>query len=922
MFKRLPLFVLFFTLVSFLTIRASHNRAGEITYVRIAPFYTVQAGITVQVYTYSITVIIYTDDAILSGGNGIADRCKDTIYFGDGDIGIAPRLNNPLNICGCGSMNNTAIGCGSLIVSDADYKVKKNIYGIVHTYPGPGDYIISTLDPNRNNGVRNMRNSFDEPFHIESRLIINAFTGANSSPIFDFAPIDKACIGVCFEHNPGAFDPDGDSLSYEISTPRGQKGQTVVGYFDPETQAGGSFGIDPVTGLLRWCNPIYQAEYNIAFKVIEWRKNTSRKYEIIGYVLRDMQVIVRTCDNSPPSITVPSACVEAGKTVTANLIVKDLNNGSFVTVKGGGGAFEANSPIATFNPQSGNTYTSTGSSFAVFFSWQTNCNHIRNQHYYTTFKVEDNGTPKFPIKLASFSTFDIRVVPPSVKNVTAVPSGSDMKVSWSPSVCSPTENPLVGYKIYRKQDCNPYIPEPCQVGVPASSGFTLIGNVTASVNLFTDNNNGEGLIVGQDYSYMVVAVYKDGTETFGSSQICAKLKRNVPVLLNVDVDSTSATGAILLKWIHPLTGTANFDTTIFTGPYQLNLKHRSGSSGTYTTIATFTSNLVALLDTQYVHKDFNTEVGTEEYLVEFISGTTTIGSSQKAPSVFLTTKGSDRRINLKWTANTPWKNSSYKIMRRDSSSNAFVLAGTTSQMSFIDSSNVINGSSYCYYVISQGKYSDPSIYSPLINKSQISCAKAVDTIPPTTPTISIDADCPYGIVLVSWGDISQIYRSDDVAKYTLYYKSFVNSEYKKIAEILRNEPLVFKQDDPNLFSGCYAVKATDIHENVGPLSPDFCIDNCPIFELPNVFSPNKDEVNDFFQAIRVRQIKEIDLSVVDRWGHLVYTTKDPYFKWDGISNVTKVPVSEGTFFYVCDVYEPRLKGIVKRTLKGTVQVVR
>jgi len=118
------------------------------------------------------------------------------------------------------------------------------------------------------------------------------------------------------------------------------------------------------------------------------------------------------------------------------------------------------------------------------------------------------------------------------------------------------------------------------------------------------------------------------------------------------------------------------------------------------------------------------------------------------------------------------------------------------------------------------------------------------------------------------------------------------------------------------------LKSQRYHENEGSMSQDFCIDNCPVFELPNIFTPNNDSVNDFYKAIKVRQIKEISLSIVDRWGNLVYTTKDPYFHWNGVSSVSKVPVSEGTFFYVCDVFEPRLKGIVKRTLKGYVEVSR
>lgn len=911
-------FFIVFCFLCFSYIKATHNRAGEITYKRVAPFSKVVGGLTVQVYTYSITVILYTDD-----GQGIADRCLDTIYFGDGEFGIAGRANGIPGGCDCKPYGGQAVGCGSLILTDPGtggngYRVKQNIYSLIHTYPNAGTYLIRTLDPNRNAGVHNIKGSVNVPFYVESQLIINNFTGANSSPVFAFAPIDRACLGVCFQHNPGAYDPDGDSLSYELTTSRGQDGTTALGYFYPEIPSGGNYSINAITGLLTWCTPQFLDEYNIAFIVKEWRKNTSGVYQVIGYVLRDMQVIVKSCSNQPPTILVPDICVEAGKTVTANLVVKDPNHGNVVTVQGGGGAFAASSPVASFNPNSGLIDSLKGYSYNIFFSWHTVCDHIRKQPYQSVFKVEDNGSP---VKLVTFSTFNIRVVPPSVKNVTATPDGSNMLISWSSSTCSPISNPLSGYKIYRKQDCTPYIPNPCQTGIPLSSGFTLIGEASASASSFTDTNNNDGLVVGQDYSYIVVAVYKDGTETFGSSQVCMRLRRNIPVILNVDVDSTSATGSIWIRWSRPLTTAGNLDTLAFPGPYQFNLKHRSGSSATFALLQSFTGNYLAKPDTQYLHKGFNTELGNEEYLIEFVAGTVTVGSSQRASSIFLNTIPSDRRLDLQWSSKTPWKNYNYSVMRRDSTSTSFVLIGTTTVTAFADT-NVVNGSTYCYYVVGEGQYSDPSLYRPLINASQISCSKPIDQTPPATPTITIDADCPLGNVTVSWTDIKNLYRSDDVYKYLLYYKPLVNGEYNQIATVFETDPLVFKQDDLNSFSGCYAVKAVDIHNNEGTLSPDFCIDNCPEFELPNIFSPNKDGINDFYQAVRVRQIKEINLSVVDRWGNLVYTTKDPYFKWDGVSTMSKVQVSEGTFFYVCDVFEPRLKGIVKRTLKGYLEVVR
>ncbi len=908
--RKLLLFVIL-TLCSFWGF-ATHNRAGEITYVRIAPF-TAQVGFTtVQVYRYSFTIIHYTDH-----GPTIADRCEDTLYFGDGTHGVALRINSGVVGCPCG-----AIPCGSLVVTDPNYTVKKNIYTVEHTYAGPGNYLVHSNDPNRNQDVYNIPNSVNLPFYIESYLVINAFTGANSSPIFKFDPIDRACVNKCFYHNPGAFDPDGDSLSFEITTSRGADGSTVPGYFYP-APLGVNYGIDAVTGVLTWCSPTVIAQYNLAFVVKEWRKNTSGHYVIIGYVLRDMQVIVNNCpNNNPPFIVMPAdICVEAGTQINTTITVTDPEN-NFVQVSGGGGAFNAIPPVAVI------TNTANPTPYSFNFMWKTTCEHIRQQPYVTTFKAQDS---QVPVNLAYFASFKIIVVPPSVKNVTALPVGSTIKVSWSPSACNPTTNPIVTYKVYRKNDCAVVIYDPCKTGADPSLGYTYIGQTASTGTTLTDNNNGNGLVVGQDYSYLVIAVYTDGSQSFASTQVCAKLKRDVPILLNVDILSTStSTGSVFVRWARPLTTTGNFDTLATgptPGPYTFKLKYKAGAAATYSTVFTTTQNFLYLLDTFYTHLNVNTVNTDEQYEVEFIAaGTTTIGSSQKATSVFLTAVPGDRKVDLQWTSTTPWNNYLYTIYRKAPNESTFTAIATTSNTTYTDKNNVVNSNAiitrtYCYKILSEGKYSDPSIFNPLLNNSQEVCVSPIDLTLPCAPTITITSDCPVGYVKVEWDNVA-LSCSDDVIKYILFKKETVNDDYTQVAILDGSNKTSFIFDGLNLISNCFAIQSVDSSGNKSNLSPDFCVDNCPEFELPNIVTMNGDGANDFFQAIRVRQIKEIDLLVYDRWGNLVYKTTDPYFKWDGVSIISKKPVSEGTLFYICDVYEPRVTGIKKRNLTGWVEVVR
>lgn len=892
--------------------RASHNRSGEITYTRIAPFTKVSGNTVLPAYWYAIRIVTYTDDDTQQNGSGqpntVADRCILNLYFGDGDSAAVQRSNGANSICsGCA----TCCGdhCGELIINEAGYRVKKNIYEVVHEYPGPGTFYIRTSDPNRNAGVINMNHSDLQSFFLQSALVIGTFSGPNNSPVFTVDPVDKACIYKCFTHNPGAYDPDHDSLVYKLSTPKGANGQTVTGYFDPPVLAGGVFNIDSRSGILTWCAPTQVGEFNIAFVVEEWRRGTGGQYQLVGQVLRDMQILVRTCDNNdPPIVVVPrDTCMEAGTLLEKKISVSDPNLSNIVTLSGFGGAFAAAAPAATL-------LNKTGNGFQADLKWQTTCDHIARQPYQTTFKAEDNAGA---YKLATYAVYNIRVIPPAVKHVIAQPAGSSIKISWDPAVCNPAANPLVKYRIYRQEGCKPFVAELCKPGVSAISGFAFIGETDSQTAAFTDDDQGEGLIVGQNYSYLVIAAYKDGSESYAGTQICTKLKRDVPILLNTDVESTSTTaGTVKIRWARPLKTEDNFDTLQLKGPYRFDLKVRD--KGLFSTVFSSTANYLYQLDTAFAHQPVNTTLDSNEYLVEFRAGDILIGSSQKATSVFLSGRPSDRRIDLSWKSKTPWKNYMYTVFRKAPGVSGFTAIGTTTATVFSDTNHVVNRNSYCYYVLSEGQYSDPAIYKPLLNRSQEICVTAIDLTPPCTPTLSLEADCPKGFLTVRWKNVRAL-CSDDVVSYILYYKSTVNDAYQSVFE---TDTTYYIYDATSLISGCYAIQARDSSGNLSAMSPDFCVDNCPEFELPNVFSPNGDEVNDMYKAIKVRHIKEISLAIVDRWGNLVYTTSDPYFQWNGVNSQTKQEVSEGTFFYVCTVYEPRVNGVIKRVLKGTIQVVR
>lgn len=74
------------------------------------------------------------------------------------------------------------------------------------------------------------------------------------------------------------------------------------------------------------------------------------------------------------------------------------------------------------------------------------------------------------------------------------------------------------------------------------------------------------------------------------------------------------------------------------------------------------------------------------------------------------------------------------------------------------------------------------------------------------------------------------------------------------------------------------------------------VDALEFINIPNVFTPDGDGINDFF-FIRSSGLKEFQLDVYNRWGTLVYSTTSADSKWDGRSTAG-VELSDGTYYFI------------------------
>jgi gliding motility-associated-like protein len=267
----------------------------------------------------------------------------------------------------------------------------------------------------------------------------------------------------------------------------------------------------------------------------------------------------------------------------------------------------------------------------------------------------------------------------------------------------------------------------------------------------------------------------------------------------------------------------------------------------------------------------------------------------------------------------PWTNYKYYIFKKGPSAGVFTLIDSTTVKSYIDTSGLVNGALYCYKVLAKGEYSDPTIIRPLLNFSQEACAKPIDTTPPCAPALEVIADCEVPSLVLQWNNPNNS-CSDDAVKYYLYYAETEDIDLTLRDSIKIMNDTLFKFDNVTSIAGCWAITAVDSFGNESLKSAKICADNCPEYELPNVITVNGDGVNDFFKPIKNKFIRDIDLKVYNRWGNLVFETTDPAIMWDGKVAMSKQLCTEGTYFYVCQVNEIRVAGIVERTLKGFVQI--
>ena len=637
------LFLIGFLFCFAFSARATHQRAAEITYSWLGG----------NAYEFTLTCYTYTPSPA-----GL-QRDSLLVQWGDGMEEYIPRL----------------------VLQNLGDDYTLNVYKKIHNFSSSGTYTISMEDANRNYGVVNVPNSVMVPMHIETELVINPFLGYNNSVQLLNAPVDKGCVGKLYLHNPSAYDPDGDSLSYRLVTCKGQDGMEIAGYTLP--QASHSFDIDPVTGELRWDAPMVQGEYNVAIMVEEWRHGVK-----IGSVVRDMQILISHCDNELPQIQCDEQyCLVAGQQLDFVISASDPD-GDNVTLTASGAPFEVAVSPAILNPES-----AFGLQPQMEFLWNTNYAHIRNTPYQVVIHAKDDGAP---VSLTNLKTVTINVMAPKVQGFAAEVHGHDATLSWLSYPCSNA----VALLVYRKAGCDGYEPDECETGI--REGYQLIATLNdASITTYTDHDLPQGMA----YEYRILAQFPDGALSIVSDAACVELKNDSPLMTHVTNDDTDLEmGQVIACWTQP----KEIDEQ-YIAPFSYSLTRIFEGE---------TAVVYEGADTTFLDANVNlAEAHSLVYQVEMRDAHQQVmGTSATASAVMLSASGTFDEAQLSWTEVVPWLVDSTQVFKE--TDGRFVRIASVVGMAYTDT-DVESDEAYRDYVRTFGHYTLEGIMQPLVNYSAI-----------------------------------------------------------------------------------------------------------------------------------------------------------------------------------------------------------
>lgn len=369
-----------FSLLLFNKATASHLYGADL-------FYTHVSGTT-----YEITLVVYGDCGGAAFPSFPTSSAAVQVFNGSSTFTtLTLSLQNPTSgvevtpVCPS-QINNTTCNSGSIP------GVKKFVYSRQITlgttsanwrFRFTGN--LGNTSAGRSNNISNIvQGTNGSIMNLEATL--NNTSGPNSSPTYTTIPTPFFCINKAASYNPGAIDPNGDSISYALVP--GLEQSTNVTYATgfsataPLAAATGTFNFSIQNGQLNFTPNLVQQAL-VVNRVSEYKNGV-----LVGTSMREMTfVVLNNCANNPPGGKITNnntgkvstdstsiqACKSAGN-LSFNINAADLDNDtmdiSFSGLPAGATFSFANngstSPVGTF---SWNLTTATPGTYTFFITY-------------------------------------------------------------------------------------------------------------------------------------------------------------------------------------------------------------------------------------------------------------------------------------------------------------------------------------------------------------------------------------------------------------------------------------------------------------------------------------------------------------------------------------------------------------------------
>ena len=153
----------------------------------------------------------------------------------------------------------------------------------------------------------------------------------------------------------------------------------------------------------------------------------------------------------------------------------------------------------------------------------------------------------------------------------------------------------------------------------------------------------------------------------------------------------------------------------------------------------------------------------------------------------------------------------------------------------------------------------------------------------------------------------------------IYYEIYKNDNLTPIARVSSNQLyhydyIYFLSETQN--TNCYTIKAIENNSDSKSNSNTVCITTPPKCFIPNTFVPSG--FNKVFKPeINLYNIESYRMSIMDRWGQLIYDSKEYHEGWNGKNGGFDAPI--GSYMYIIQFKDSNEK---EYTYRGFITLLR